>query len=64
MGARRHPHRPPHLHRQRPLPRHPAECRDEMDRPQRLQGHEALHRHRRFHQGQRDDEVEWNNIMD
>ena len=57
VGTRRHPHRPPHLHRQRPVPRHHPEHRDEMDRPLRLQGHEALYRHCGLHQGKFDDEV-------
>ena len=59
MGVGRHPHRPPYLHRQRPVPRHHAKHRDEVDRPLRLQSHEVLHRHRGLHQGELDDEVWW-----
>ena len=54
MGAGRFPHRPQDIHRSGSFPRHPAQHRDEMDWPLRLQGDEALHRHRRQHQGQRD----------
>ncbi len=42
-GAMEGSARPPHLHLLRPLQRHPAAGGDEMDRPLRLQVHEAIH---------------------
>ncbi|MDE7150397.1 MAG: phage integrase SAM-like domain-containing protein [Bacteroidales bacterium] len=44
-------HRPPDVHLQRLIPRHTAPGRYEVDRTQRLCGHEAIHRHHRRGEG-------------
>ena len=53
MGTCRHPHRKKDIHRQCFVKRYRSKYRNEVDRSQRLQINEALHRHRGLHQIQR-----------